>query len=1813
MNDIQNSLFETMKTFADWSNTVSNATTTIQCVITEVLDQGSGIYNVKYLDNIFPASANSNVTYSINDIVYVLIPDGNFENNKVILGLVNPTAVSYVAALSEDSKYYDVSGNLIDIDFGTIKMSSYDTINEKFGNISSQDLYDFNIMVSSYLETYNTFGLSFNVKTILPQEQQSNGNYGITINIPLILNADNSEVWVPLTLDVGSMLGNPYRITDWTKQSIYFSLDTQYRYNSEKMPTINYFCYGFNQNIDKIDDYDIFLKDITFSIYNKLTNEDFIGYKLLLKATQSECFTNNTSTVKKIIPSLKIDGKTTNIDNCEIYWFIENAKIKQGDANYCAEGGFGWSCLNEKTISIGSDDKEVYTYKTDMKELSVNKDDIRVSARYKCVVIYDKNRISSEITIKNLTCQDDIILFSSSDNNKYQKDIGNIELIVRTYIPGITDNLKYVDRVEYTWLRYDRYGNYINENQSIFKEEIHNQQIKIDDKIWYQEKISFPTYNIEDFNNIACSVTYKNNQEKEELIGTKYITISVGDDNDYSIVINNGNKLYKYDSDGDSPAGAAYDGPSISKVVSIEPISFTIRKPNGEEFTEEEYSFVKYKWSIPKNSLIELKNSYTREDDNYYYIEGIGTSSIIYNIAPRYNISKSNNTILLTTTFKGRVIEQNTTITFMKEGMSGSNGTSYAAQLVYGGKTPQTSYPYGAINNKGVAVKLKYFYNILEGKYYGYDYSKECLEEFNETSLRIYPRVFQNEKELNPSEYTITYTMFDEKVTNPCFEVENVDSLNGVILNYKENIDIDMNLSYCNILQAEIKISNQISVTNAEEILYCYYPIDFIIIEGKTELIPSIDGGFYEVMYASDGTNPSWDETTPFNFNFNSDIELKNTFIEWSSYNHIQGSIKDDNRFSYYASPDNKYDNGNSHNCVIAKVKINNDLEEREKIISDINILEDKISSLQKEILVINETESFLNKTAECFKTDSWKSLIKNCTKFLKQKKNIIQNDQAIFKTIEEMSNVINEIQNYKKINVFDLYPSIEENLNTIEFWLNSLKLKVIKLATSSDDTIEELQEYYKPILTAEVELKIKYTKEMNETLSQKIGKTLANSLSLVITSINSLLDLYQQDFKNLLYDDFENEIKIYNNIFKDVLNMYNTIPSNTDSRYLELKDRILQYNFLLSNQMSIESFNKIIDDFISSINNIISYSIENKKYEINNLLKDNFLKNIEKNTAEIKDIENKIKILNDILESFGIYFTYFRSIVIYFNRYEMSNLNGWDGNKLELGDGYLLAPQVGAGKKNDDNSFTGVVMGLKTISQSDYIATKDTKQVGLFAYSEGKRTFFLNAENGSAIFGKSGQGGQIIIDPGQDKALLYSSSYFKEYNNKTGLPSSYMSSNVNENGMLIDLDTPSIKWGNKNFEVNELGHLTAKGGGSIAGWEISDDKLVSGDKRTILYSKNVKTEQNPNDLIPEEELRFERININNKFILYHDGSFSAAGNGFTLDSIGGLTATSGSIAGWTIQKDYIASDYEYTKLYKNGKIECRELIANNLGEIAGWTINSNQLVSKDSKTILKSDGSIICNNFTANTSGYIAGWAISNNSLTGGNIIIDATGYIKAINGGWALNNDGSAVFTKVSIKGGTLDLGNGNAIINNDGSASFKNITINGGYLNIKDKAIIYSTGEAIFESVTINGGKFNIGSKFSVTPNGTLIASGAKITGEINATSGVIGGCTIEDGKMIVDGAQITGVLDISTIKTREQAEHGENVLTYNTRWLDSSFVTDIHDEPVTINYVSGIELNENGTVKRVYTNTANVRSVGEITKYNYNFLTGTLASN
>jgi hypothetical protein len=55
--------------------------------------------------------------------------------------------------------------------------------------------------------------------------------------------------------------------------------------------------------------------------------------------------------------------------------------------------------------------------------------------------------------------------------------------------------------------------------------------------------------------------------------------------------------------------------------------------------------------------------------------------------------------------------------------------------------------------------------------------------------------------------------------------------------------------------------------------------------------------------------------------------------------------------------------------------------------------------------------------------------------------------------------------------------------------------------------------------------------------------------------------------------------------------------------------------------------------------------------------------------------------------------------------------------------------------------------------------AGSSNSNTGLFGYNHGEKTIALNAEDGSARFGASGQG-QIVIDPGIDSAKLYSDDY---------------------------------------------------------------------------------------------------------------------------------------------------------------------------------------------------------------------------------------------------------------------------------------------------------------------------------------------------------------------------------------------------------------------------------------------------------------------
>lgn len=118
-------------------------------------------------------------------------------------------------------------------------------------------------------------------------------------------------------------------------------------------------------------------------------------------------------------------------------------------------------------------------------------------------------------------------------------------------------------------------------------------------------------------------------------------------------------------------------------------------------------------------------------------------------------------------------------------------------------------------------------------------------------------------------------------------------------------------------------------------------------------------------------------------------------------------------------------------------------------------------------------------------------------------------------------------------------------------------------------------------------------------------------------------------------------------------------------------------------------------------------------------------------------------------------------------NRYSLASLNKWDGNSIEIKDdegkrSYILAPQIGAGIKGEDNSFTGVVMGSRFEQREDADGNvKEQNDVGLFGYSEGEQSIFLDAKTGKAVFGlpkysgrDGGYEGRIILTPGGESTI---------------------------------------------------------------------------------------------------------------------------------------------------------------------------------------------------------------------------------------------------------------------------------------------------------------------------------------------------------------------------------------------------------------------------------------------------------------------------
>ena len=136
-------------------------------------------------------------------------------------------------------------------------------------------------------------------------------------------------------------------------------------------------------------------------------------------------------------------------------------------------------------------------------------------------------------------------------------------------------------------------------------------------------------------------------------------------------------------------------------------------------------------------------------------------------------------------------------------------------------------------------------------------------------------------------------------------------------------------------------------------------------------------------------------------------------------------------------------------------------------------------------------------------------------------------------------------------------------------------------------------------------------------------------------------------------------------------------------------------------------------------------------------------------------------------------------------NQYPSTTLNKWDGKtvKIDYENGTIVSPAIAAGKKNSDNTFSGVMIG--DWSNTD-TATDISKQTGVYGFNHGAMSFSF-AEDGTAFIGKSGRG-RIMFDG--NSGVLKSASW----------------TDTEKTGMYLDLDDGILKLQkDPGYEIIEL------------------------------------------------------------------------------------------------------------------------------------------------------------------------------------------------------------------------------------------------------------------------------------------------------------------------------------------------------------------------------------------------------------------------
>ena len=912
-NNYENKILDAIQTLVD--SAVSNAgyDKTIRATISKCVNQNTGKYVVKYQDSSFYAySSDLDAVYTGGTPVYVLVPGNDMSQTKTILGTVDKLGTEYISLSETSAAYQEVGTSLITPGYESAPgVSSYKSGGDSYVIYDRTAQYSDVILdiegANLYFQNANYIEIGGTFTTQLNEEQKRKGNYGLVFDIDF----KNGEEIVnrKYVIDINSMTGNPYSYNFGSKQTAIFEIDGEHFY---RVNTITLECKNFPKSAASYEE-DIFVSDIILKALVPLTRDEIANNSLTFITKQGIYFNeNDTSSATRLIETeVKINQKVIENTNniLRYYWFKEDSTIGITSPDYSPFGGPGWKCLNQ--YNVIDETNNIRDYLTDADSLTVVKSGNPAKENeYKCVVIYNNEiQVERNITIFNQTSAYTVTIESDQGNYfKYNEGHPTLTCNVETtgtaptytYTWTVTDSTNRTNILEettdlntaYNALIAQRASLIADKTSGVWTEAKETQLAELEVEIYNFENNVMRVegnkiYNIQlgsiaNFNKYTCCVSSSGN-----FLGKSNIIITNSwdkEDNNYALIIENGDQIFKYNVNGIAPTNQ-----SLEKPIVIKPLQFSLYNEIGQQVEDNKIAAVDVSWYVPKENTMVTVNPPQGvtpvEEDGYLVYTTLKT--LDFSIAPIYNNKKMNNTIKLVVRYNDRVLTTTSELGFIKEGEVGSNGSNYVCRLApnVAANAQIPAYPIYTYNTATSSGAMNYTLAASD-KWFKVQLYKDGVEIFNGVTSG-------NSQENKP--VTIAWSMLKNKYSNTVSDDSSfsVNASSGAF-SYTNLQDAVLDRA-CNIARAE--------VTYDGATYYATMPIILVKTTSATYKASLAENtGFRYAMYTTDGLNPVYDSSNPFALkiiqvvdNVEQDVSVATAAASAVDYNwYVLGSIYSD-------------------------------------------------------------------------------------------------------------------------------------------------------------------------------------------------------------------------------------------------------------------------------------------------------------------------------------------------------------------------------------------------------------------------------------------------------------------------------------------------------------------------------------------------------------------------------------------------------------------------------------------------------------------------------------------------------------------------------------------------------------------------------------------------------------------------------------------------------------------------------------------------------------------------------------------------------